>query len=142
MNDVKMMLGKRAAEYYLFITWCITVPVLVSVIVLSKLITARPLSNGAGGGFAAYVYPEWSNIAGWLIFALCIIPIPLVFIINYIREYMALGRGGTVSLVELDVLHVCICIFTKETTSQSRGFCQMAQTEVSAGDGRKQFAAI
>ncbi|CAF4584974.1 unnamed protein product, partial [Rotaria socialis] len=23
MNDVKMMLGKRAAEYYLFLTWCI-----------------------------------------------------------------------------------------------------------------------
>jgi hypothetical protein len=31
MNDVKMMLGKRAAEYYLFITWCIVAPILMLV---------------------------------------------------------------------------------------------------------------
>ena len=31
MNDVKMMLGKRAAQYYLFTTWCITAPVLMLV---------------------------------------------------------------------------------------------------------------
>jgi hypothetical protein len=31
MNDVKMMLGKRAAQYYLFITWCITAPLLTLV---------------------------------------------------------------------------------------------------------------
>jgi len=31
MNDVQMMLGKRAAEYYLFITWCITAPLLTLV---------------------------------------------------------------------------------------------------------------
>jgi hypothetical protein len=31
MNDVKMMLGKRAAEYYLFVTWCITAPILIIV---------------------------------------------------------------------------------------------------------------
>ncbi len=31
MNDVKMMLGKRAAEYYLFLTWCITAPILLVV---------------------------------------------------------------------------------------------------------------
>jgi hypothetical protein len=31
MNDVKMMLGKRAAEYYLFLTWCIIAPILMSV---------------------------------------------------------------------------------------------------------------
>jgi hypothetical protein len=31
MNDVKMMLGKRSGEYYLFVTWCITAPVLLVV---------------------------------------------------------------------------------------------------------------
>ena len=31
MNDVKMMLGKRAAQYYLFITWCIVAPLLMLV---------------------------------------------------------------------------------------------------------------
>jgi len=31
MNDIKMMLGKRAAEYYLFITLCIVAPILMLV---------------------------------------------------------------------------------------------------------------
>jgi hypothetical protein len=31
MNDVHLMLGKRAAEYYLFVTWCITAPLLTLV---------------------------------------------------------------------------------------------------------------
>ena len=31
MNDVKMMLGKRAGEYYLFVTWCIASPILLIV---------------------------------------------------------------------------------------------------------------
>ena len=32
MNDVKMMLGKRAAEGYLFLSWCIVGPILMIVI--------------------------------------------------------------------------------------------------------------
>lgn len=62
-------------------------------ITFSKLITAKALSNNAGGGFDAYVYPQWSTIVGWLIFISCIIPIPIVFIVNYIREYIALGSA-------------------------------------------------
>jgi len=31
MNDVKMMLGKRAAEYYLFVTCCVTAPIVIIV---------------------------------------------------------------------------------------------------------------
>lgn len=31
MNDVKMMLGKRAAQYYLFATWCVIAPILMLV---------------------------------------------------------------------------------------------------------------
>ena len=96
-----MMLGKRAAEYYLFLTWCIIAPILMLVITFSKLLTAQPLSNNAGGGFAAYVYPQWSTIAGWFIFVFCIIPIPLVYLINYIREYIALGPTATVSFYSL-----------------------------------------
>jgi hypothetical protein len=61
------------------------------------LLTAKPLSNGAGAGFDAYVYPQWSTIVGWCIFVACIIPIPLVFIVNYFQEYFALARRETVS---------------------------------------------
>ena len=37
LNDVKLMLGKRAAEYYLFVTLCVTAPLLtfVSVTIVS-----------------------------------------------------------------------------------------------------------
>ena len=31
MDDVKMMLGYRAAEYYLFVTWLVTAPILTLV---------------------------------------------------------------------------------------------------------------
>lgn len=102
MNDVKMMLGKRTAEYYFFVTWCIIFLILMlvssaslwrwisqlndlflEIITFSKLFTAEALSNNAGGGFDAYVYPRWSTIVGWFIFVGCIISILLVFIINY-----------------------------------------------------------
>jgi hypothetical protein len=61
-------------------------------------LTAKPLSNNAGAGFDAYVYPQWSTIVGWCIFVACIIPIPLVFLINYFREYSKLGRKEIVRL--------------------------------------------
>ncbi len=49
------------------------------------------MENQANGGFEAYVYPKWSTIVGWFIFAGCIIPIPLVYIVNYIKEYQNIG---------------------------------------------------
>jgi hypothetical protein len=60
------------------------------------------MENGAGGGFEAYIYPEWSTIVGWLIFAGCIIPIPLVYIVSYIREYRAIGRRDVVCFDDFD----------------------------------------
>ncbi|CAF3820110.1 unnamed protein product [Adineta steineri] len=87
MNDVKMMLGKRAAEYYLFVTWCFISPILMLIIIFSKLISSKRMTIGAGGGFDEYIYPEWSVIIGWIIFLLCILPIPLVYLISYINEY-------------------------------------------------------
>jgi len=45
------------------------------------------LVDKASGGFAEYVYPRWSTILGWFIFAFCILPIPLVFVISYIKQY-------------------------------------------------------
>lgn len=59
-------------------------------IIASNILTTKPLSNTGGGGFDAYVYPEWSTILGWFIFSLCIIPIPLVYVVTYIREYRSL----------------------------------------------------
>ncbi|CAF3654294.1 unnamed protein product [Rotaria socialis] len=65
MNDVKMMLGKRAAEYYLFLTWCILSPIIMLVITFSNLWTSKQMSNGAGAGYEAYVDPGWSTVIGW-----------------------------------------------------------------------------
>jgi hypothetical protein len=46
------------------------------------------MENDPSAGFPKYRYPEWSQIIGWFIFAACIVPIPLVYIINYIKEYL------------------------------------------------------
>ena len=62
-------------------------------IIFSNFLTIKPLSNNGGGGFDAYVFPEWSTILGWFIFSLCIIPIPLVYIVTYIREYRSIKNG-------------------------------------------------
>ncbi len=62
------------------------------IITFSNLITSKRLSSNGGGGFEAYVYPEWSTIVGWCIFGVCIIPIPVVYIIIYIREYRSIDR--------------------------------------------------
>jgi hypothetical protein len=116
MNDVKMMLDKRAAEYYLFITWCITAPILlivsrsniedfyviklsfIQVIIITKFLEASStMKSPAGSGYPEYIFPQWSIIVGWFIFAICLIPIPLFFLVNYIREYRALGRSNYVS---------------------------------------------
>ncbi len=69
----------------------------LKIITFSNLLTAKTMSNNAGAGFDAYVYPKWSTIAGWCIFVACIIPIPLVFVVNYFREYFSLGRTKSVS---------------------------------------------
>lgn len=45
------------------------------------------MENEAAAGYEKYTYPSWSQILGWFIFILCIIPIPLVYLVNYIREY-------------------------------------------------------
>ena len=58
----------------------------------------KTLSNNGGGGFALYVYPRWSTIVGWCILICCIIPIPLVFIVNYFREYFLLRRQANAGL--------------------------------------------
>ena len=49
------------------------------------------MENGAGAGYEAYIYPQWSTILGWFIFVLCIIPIPSVYLINYIKEYRTIN---------------------------------------------------
>ncbi|CAF1258043.1 unnamed protein product [Rotaria sordida] len=87
MNDVKMMLGRRAAQYYLFVTLCITAPLLALIITVTNIIGTRPLTIDAAGGFPHYEFPRWSTILGWFIFVCCILPIPIVFVISYIREY-------------------------------------------------------
>ncbi len=55
------------------------------------------MKSSAGSGYPEYIFPQWTTIVGWIIFAICLIPIPLVFLINYIREYHALRRSNHVS---------------------------------------------
>ncbi|CAF0763036.1 unnamed protein product [Adineta ricciae] len=91
MNDVSMMLGRRVAEYYLFFTWCVSAPLLTLILTVTNLLNAQPLEAAAGAGFEAYQYPTWSTILGWFIFAFCILPVPLVFVVSYIKQYRKLS---------------------------------------------------
>jgi hypothetical protein len=76
----------------------------IKIITFSNLIGSKRMANGAGGGFEAYVYPEWSTIVGWFIFVGCIIPIPLVYIVNYIKEYRAIVLGRIVRVFDYYIL--------------------------------------
>lgn len=113
MDDVKMMLGYRAAEYYLFVTWLVTAPILtlvgcqmfqrksncflsLKIITALNLINTEQLENKPGGGFDAYTFPQWSAVLGWVIFVICVIPIPLFFLISYIQEYRRLPNDYVV----------------------------------------------
>ncbi|MCC7159882.1 MAG: hypothetical protein IT281_10135 [Ignavibacteria bacterium] len=49
----------------------------------------------AAGGFPPYEFPQWSPTLGWFIFVICIIPIPLVFLISCIQEYRRIGKEST-----------------------------------------------
>ena len=76
------------------------------------------MSNGAGGGFPAYEYPQWSSVLGWFIFAACILPIPLVYLINYIKEFRSFNGRAAVSLSYLIVtirIEICLLSRTKPT---------------------------
>jgi hypothetical protein len=57
------------------------------------------MKNKAGAGFPDYEYPQWSTIVGWFIFAACILPIPLVYIVNYIKEFRAIRLREIVRLI-------------------------------------------
>jgi hypothetical protein len=54
-------------------------------------LNAAPLVDKAAAGFAEYEYPRWSTILGWFIFVICILPVPLFFVISYIQQYRRLA---------------------------------------------------
>jgi hypothetical protein len=68
----------------------------VKILTISNLINPSTLKNEASGGFPAYEYPRWSIILGWCIFAICILPIPLIFVIRYIQQYRKLAAERSV----------------------------------------------
>ena len=59
------------------------------------------MANEPSGGYEYYKYPEWSTALGWVIFVACIIPIPLFYLINYIKEYRELALKEKVRLIFL-----------------------------------------
>lgn len=69
----------------------------LQILTISNLINSAPLKEDARAGYPAYEYPRWSTILGWCIFVVCVIPIPLVFIISYIRQYRKLAAKQRVS---------------------------------------------
>ena len=77
---------------------------IIKIITFSNLITSKAMENGPGAGFEAYVYPQWSTILGWFIFVACIIPIPLVYLVSYIHEYIAIGRRQVVDFFLYSIL--------------------------------------
>lgn len=68
-----------------------------------NLLNSTSLKDKASAGFPDYEYPVWSTVLGWLIFTSCVIPIPLVFIISYIREYRLLAAQRRVGTTSIDV---------------------------------------
>jgi hypothetical protein len=62
-------------------------------------LNSSTLKNDAGGGFPEYEYPRWSTILGWFIFAICVLPIPLIFVIRYIQQYKKLAAERLVCKV-------------------------------------------
>ena len=68
-----------------------------------NLLSSTSLKDKASAGFPDYDYPVWSTVLGWLIFASCVIPIPLFFIISYIREYRILAAQKRVRMTLSDV---------------------------------------
>lgn len=70
--------------------------VFVQIITILNLLNTTTLKDEATGGFDEYVYPKWSVILGWMIFVCCVIPVPLIFVLNYIREYRKIPPQPTV----------------------------------------------
>ncbi|CAF2456317.1 unnamed protein product [Rotaria sp. Silwood2] len=64
MNDVKIMLEKQAAQYYLCVTWYVIAPILMIIVIASKLIGIEPMKNKPSGCFEEYTYPKWSTVLG------------------------------------------------------------------------------
>jgi hypothetical protein len=70
--------------------------IFVKIITALNLLNTNTLTEKAAAGFDEYVYPKWSAVLGWMIFACCVMPIPLYFIFNYIREYRQLSATSSV----------------------------------------------
>ena len=58
---------------------------------MANLVTSTELVAAAEAGYPEYVYPKWSTVLGWLIFVICILPVPAFFIYTYIKEYQYLS---------------------------------------------------
>ena len=83
MNDIKLMLGRRQLRYYLLATWCIACPILLSILFVSRMIgdMKKPSS------YDNYDFPQWTLGVGWTIFIICIIPMPVYYLYQYIQSY-------------------------------------------------------
>jgi hypothetical protein len=82
----------------------------------------KHLENKAGGGFPAYIYPCWSSIAGWCIFLACLIPIPVVYIVNYVREYRSIGRNEIVCFSNIICFELNFILKTRSVGPESRDY--------------------
>lgn len=68
------------------------------VITIANLATSTELVAEEGAGYPEYIYPKWSTAVGWIIFAICILPVPSFFIYTYVKEYQYLSAEKQVRL--------------------------------------------
>lgn len=80
---------------------------LVQVLTVTNLINSEPLENQAAAGFDAYRFPTWSIALGWFIFVVCILPMPLCYILTYVQGYRKLAAARMVSQTSVRRSRIC-----------------------------------
>ncbi|CAF2880027.1 unnamed protein product [Rotaria sp. Silwood2] len=91
MNDIKLMLGKRRPEYYLFVTWCVTGPIILLIIFFATMINDSSKLIVYGN----YQFPRWTLGVGWTIFTICIVAMPLYYLYQYIQSFLHVRANPT-----------------------------------------------
>ncbi|CAI9731435.1 sodiumchlorideB0+-likedependent and chloride-dependent neutral and basic amino acid transporter B0+- [Octopus vulgaris] len=84
INNVQFMIGYQPhpAAFWIF-CWTICSPILISMLFVYRMIRYKPPKYDNGE-----VYPEFAQIVGWLLSALCLCPIPLYCVYRFIYEFL------------------------------------------------------
>jgi SNF family Na+-dependent transporter len=78
-SDIKSMNGSKPFIYWGF-SWKYTCPLILGCIVLFTLFTFRKLQIGP------YIFPTWSNVLGFSMNAITLLPIPIYALYRFIMK--------------------------------------------------------